>query len=109
MSRTNCPTCSQPHHWRWEEAFCKFGFDDGDGLVMTEAVAEVLRQAGCTVSTHLWGCHNVIITRIERDGVSLIPDGTTIGYADPRAYLPDGLIELLDSELGEDADVEVLS
>ncbi len=107
MTRTRCPNCGQHKDWRWEEAFDKFGFDDGDSLVMTEAVADVLRHAGHTVETRAWGYHNVIITRLERDGVSLIPAGTRVGYDDPRDYLPREIIELLDNELGGDAEVEV--
>lgn len=35
--------------WSWTEAFDKFGFDDGDGLVMTWHVADVLNAAGFQV------------------------------------------------------------
>lgn len=107
MTRSICPNCGVQHHWRWEDAFDKFGFDDGDGLVMTEAVAHVLREAGLTVTTHHWGLHNLVITAIERDGQPLIPLGTALGYADPRGYLPDDIVELLDDELTGDIDVEV--
>ena len=36
--------------WSWEEAFDKFGFEDGDGLVMTDVVAAVLQDAGYSVT-----------------------------------------------------------
>ena len=29
-------------YWEWEDAFDKFGFEDGDGLVMTHKVAEFI-------------------------------------------------------------------
>lgn len=94
--RTTCPTCGHLHRWSWEDAFDKFGFQDGDGLVMTESVAEALRRHGYVVETFHWGLHNTIITDITRDGVALIPDGTVRGYDNPRDYLPKDVLALLD-------------
>ena len=45
MPVTLCHTCMAIHTWSWEEAFDKFGFNDGDGLVMTNRVVQVLRDA----------------------------------------------------------------
>ena len=28
--------------WSWEEAFSKWGFNDGDGIVMTDEVAQAM-------------------------------------------------------------------
>jgi hypothetical protein len=50
MPQANCPTCNTDHDWSWDEAFNKFGFGDGDGLVMTNQVADALRAAGYTVT-----------------------------------------------------------
>jgi len=105
--RTTCPTCGQRHHWSWEDAFCKFGFEDGDGLVMTETVADALRAHGYTVTTLLWGFHNVIITDIIRDGVEIIPETAVRGYDDPRDYLPDEVVALLDKEFGDGTVVDL--
>ena len=44
MSITHCPTCCQETTWYWTDAFDKFGFEDGDGIVMTEHVAETLTK-----------------------------------------------------------------
>lgn len=107
MTHSTCPHCGSRHHWRWEDAFDKFGFGDGDGLVMTDAVAYVLRENNLAVTTTPWGLHNVIITAIARNGIALIPTGTSLGYDDPRAYLPDDIVELLDDALTGDIDVEV--
>lgn len=96
--RTICPTCGHAHYWSWEEAFDKFGFGDGDDLVMTEAVADALRERGYTVTVTQWGLHNTIITDISSDGVTLIPNTVTRGYDDPRKYLPKDVIDLLDGE-----------
>lgn len=99
--RSICPTCGHNHYWSWEEAFDKFGFGDGDDLIMTEVVADVLRRQGYTVETTLCGFHNAIIIDINRDGVSLIPDDVTTGYDDPRQYLPEDIVALLDYEFRE--------
>lgn len=96
MSTTICTCCGSPYHWSWEEAFDKFGFSDGDGVVMTETVAEALRHAGYTVTVHPWGCHNVVITAITRADASFIAPGSNLGYDDPRDYLMPEIIELLD-------------
>ena len=96
MSTTRCSACGHEHDWNWTEAFDKFGFDDGDGLVMTETVVSVLSAAGYTVSFYKWGLHNSIICSIARDGTELIPEGTKFGYDDPRDYLAPEIIGLLD-------------
>ena len=103
MNSVTCPHCSAVHSWNWEEAFDKFGFDDGDGIVMTGVVAGVLRRAGYVVTTHEWGMHNVVITGIDKDGVSLIPETAAIGTDEPRKYLPQDVIDLLDdAEMDDD-------
>ena len=45
MTFSTCPKCLSTIDWSWEEAFDKFGFGDGDGLVMTDTVAAALRRA----------------------------------------------------------------
>lgn len=99
--RSNCPTCGHTHYWSWEEAFDKFGFGDGDDLIMTEVVAEVLRRHGYTVEAKIAGLHNAIITDITRDGVPCIPDDVARGYDDPRKYLPEDIVALLNFEFRE--------
>lgn len=84
--------------WSWEEAFDKFGFEDGDGLVMTDVVVDVLHDAGYNVSAEPWGSHNVTNFSIEdANGVEQIPTDISIGSDDPRDYLPDTIISLLDA------------
>lgn len=95
---TLCPHCRSRHDWSWVEAFDKFGFGDGDGLVMTAEVAAALAAAGYTVERHGWGFHNEVITSIKQDGIEIIPhDRITFGYDDPRTYLPDSVIDVLDT------------
>ncbi len=106
MSITTCITCTQDTHWSWTEAFDKFGFCDGDGLVMTEHVADALRGLGYNVIAEPWGCHNVTITSIKtKKGKELIPARTNLGYDDPLDYLPKRIIKLLDKAFPEDGEV----
>lgn len=108
MSITSCPTCLEPITWSWEEAFDKFGFGDGDGLVMTEHVADALRKAGYAVEVEPWGMHNVTISSIKSEsGQELIPfDTIEFGYDQARDYLPDALVKLLDDTFTADTEVE---
>jgi len=103
---TYCPTCSTDCSWHWEEAFDKFGFNDGDGLVMTDVVANALRAHGYLVETHIWGWHNVIITKISRDGISCIRDTAFIGYDKPRDYLTEEVIAILDAAFDDGEEVQ---
>ena len=81
--------------WSWEEAFDKFGFGDGDAMVMTHEVEHALEELGYTVSAESWGLHNTVITDLSKDGQDLL-EGVDVGYDDPRVYLPDDLVEALD-------------
>ena len=102
MPVSECECCGGNLHWFWEDAFDKFGFDDGEGQVETETVADVLRSAGYVVATEPWGLHNIVIVSIERDGTELIPYGDpnfTFGYNPIRSHLPQAIVDLLDSNL----------
>lgn len=103
MPKVQCDYCgSHDYFWSWEEAFDKFGFNDGDGQVETWQVEAVLAEAGYTVTVEGWGMHNTVIVSIQKDGRELIPhDGPqiTFGYDDPRSYLPDSIVDLLDEKL----------
>ena len=90
----------QNYYWCWEEAFAKFGFNDGDGPVQTWKVKLVLTDARYDVTVEEWGCHNTVITSIKRGGHELIPqEGIEFGYDDPRGYLPADIVQLLDEKL----------
>jgi len=83
--------------WSWEEAFDKFGFEDGDGSVMTDVVEAVLWDAGYSVTAEPWNSHNVVISSIkDATGNEIIPSTVKIGYGDPRSYLPEAIVALLD-------------
>ena len=96
MPRAECNICGGTFHWRWEEAFEKFGFGDGTNAHLTEEVVHVLERASYTGNAYEWGCHNTVIDSIRKDGAELIPLATRIGYDNPRDYLPKDIIALLD-------------
>jgi hypothetical protein len=107
MSITLCPTCHHEHSWCWEDAFDKFGFDDGDGFILTEHVAEALRVHGYAVKVEPWGCHNITIASIRRGQTELIPVTANLGYDDPRSYLPKTIVALLVAAFPPDGEVEL--
>ena len=83
-------------YWDWEEAFDKFGFGDGDGLVMTHEVAEVIEELDYEVEYNCLGMHNTVIDSIKKDGKEVIPESVQTGYDNPRDYLPKDIVEHLD-------------
>ncbi|MDX1922430.1 MAG: hypothetical protein SFW65_04815 [Alphaproteobacteria bacterium] len=96
--------------WFWEEAFDKFGFGDGDDVVMTHVVADVLGRHGYNVTITPWGMHNDIITSIlDADGIEQIPETANLGYDEPREYLPESIVKLLDTDPSTGSDVKVRS
>lgn len=102
MPICECNNCGNPYQWNWEEAFDKFGFNDGDGQVETWQVEDVLCQAGYTVKVDQWGIHNVVIVSIKKGDQELIPFENpeyTFGYDDPRKFLPKEIVDLLDNEV----------
>ena len=55
MPIDTCDCCGGEIAWNWAEAFEKFGFNDGDGQIMTHVVRDVLTEAGFTVQDTQWG------------------------------------------------------
>jgi hypothetical protein len=96
MATSKCEICGGDYHWFWEEAFSKFGFNDGDGQIETGQVCNALENAGYTVEELARGVHNTIIVSIKKDGIEQIPQSATVGYDDPRKYLPRKIVRLLD-------------
>ena len=103
MPVDECFCCGGELRWSWTEAFDKFGFNDGDGQIMTHEVRDVLTDAGFTGQDTHWGMHNVIVVSIvcpRRGELMPTEDGDVrIGYDDPRGYLPKDVVALLDREL----------
>lgn len=86
-------------HWTWEEAFDKFGFDDGDGANFTSEVATFIEDTfGYETECEQWGLHNYMIFRIlDKDGKNIMPE-EGIGYTSAREYLPADMVKALDEE-----------
>lgn len=93
-------TTARYRTWLWEDAFLKFGFEDGDGDVRTRHVAGELTDAGYQCVVHIWGLHNEVIASLKtKEGDELIPCAGSedrFGYDDPREYLPQEVIAFLD-------------
>lgn len=91
-------------YWSWEEAFDKFGFDDGDGPNFTDSVVAVLWEVGCTdVVSETWGIHNYMIHSLAYEGKVYGSESVDYewGYDDPRCYLPASLVSALDAEFSD--------
>ncbi len=52
MPVSDCDNCGATYHWKWEEAFEKFGFGDGDGQVETWQVEALLTEAGFEIEVN---------------------------------------------------------
>ena len=111
--------------WRWEDAFEKFGFGDGDSWNGTDIVASAIDALGYTAECDGWGCHNYLIVDIKKDGKSILFDDNQkwnaevlkriqargagysehIVYADPNFYLPDDILAMLDATFTDDYEV----
>ena len=64
-------------------------------------MAGVLEDVGYDVQITHWGLHNHVINSIKKEGIEYIPDhqsGYTLGYDNPRDYLPKEIVDLLDKE-----------
>jgi hypothetical protein len=107
----------QEIEWTWEEAFYKFGFEDGEGWNGTDLICNAIATdfPDLVFECDGWGCHNYMIFDIKKKDTDesvytmtvVEPDGTErevepkIGYDSPRRYLPKYLIEFLDREFPE--------
>jgi len=85
-------------YWEWEEAFCKFGFGDGDGPNFTNVIADHINKLGYEAEPFHWGIHNYMIQRILDPNGDDLMEGINVGYDCPRTYLPIKLIQALDQE-----------
>ena len=91
-------------YWDWEEAFDKFGFEDGDGWNGTHLICDFIESLGYKVDAEKWGLHNYMIESIKstKDGELMDWDKNQIGYDNPRSYLPKELVDKLDAEFPSD-------
>lgn len=96
MPICKCALCGGPKSWEWEEAFYHDGFDDGINS-QTEVVEAVLADAGYEVTTNDSEAARYIDSIKTRDGIEQIACHTWRGESDPRGFLPDNIIKLLDA------------
>ena len=116
------------YEWSWQEAFLKFGFGDGDAWNGTHLIADFLSKEGYEVEYDSWGCHNIAITRLSKNGIGLLPgyddkgcpiEGyldlrvhpsetkqITYGYDDPETYLPADLVKKLNEHFHDDYEIQ---
>jgi len=52
--------------WKWQNAFSKSGFEDGDGWNGTTLVAKFIESLGYEVECDSWGIHNYMIFDIRK-------------------------------------------
>lgn len=100
MIQHKCEHCGNSFHWN--NAFAKFGYDDGDGKVETPYIAQILEDAGYSVKYSRWSPHNILIYSIQKNGIEYMPldnPNFRIGYDDPRNYLPDDIQAILDEKI----------
>ena len=50
MPKTECDYCGRGYYWCWEEAFAKFGFNDGYDQAEAWQVELVLAETGYIVT-----------------------------------------------------------
>ena len=116
------------YKWSWQEAFLKFGFGDGDTWNGTHLIADFLSKEGYEVEHDSWGIHNTTITKLSKNGNSLLPgydaEGNyiegyldldvhasetqqiTYGYDDPETYLPADLVKKLNEHFHDNYEIQ---
>lgn len=78
--------------WKWEEAFDKFGFGDGDSWNGTRLVQDRLEELGYAVEADTAGMHNYCIHTLSKGEERWEFDG----YQGPREILPQEVVQALD-------------
>lgn len=91
--------------WRWEEAFTKYGFDDGN-VSQTHVVEACLSSASYEV-IETAGVHNYYIVELRKDGKGVwnIPDDV-VDEPGVRQSLPPEVVALLDQEFPDDYELK---
>lgn len=109
----------EDYEGRWEDAFLFSGFENGKYSFLTPMIAETLKRHGFDIETshqrnlqELINPRNVIITKFHWKGKTCISekdkkgDPVIVGLTEPRLYLPDIVIKLLDLEYGYDKELD---
>ena len=109
----------EDYEGHWEDAFLFTGFENGKYSFLTPMIVETLKRHGFDIEVshqknlgELVSNRNVIITKFYWKGTNCIPDKdkkgdpVIIGVSEPRLYLPDIVIKLLDLEYGYDKELD---
>ncbi len=101
-----CEYDGQSCEWTWEEAFQKFGFNDGAMGYLSEEVADALRNSHLQleVAVETLAIHNAMIFSIKSGGTELIPfekQSFNFGRDCPREYLSDEIVAILDQAFNQ--------
>jgi hypothetical protein len=102
----------------WEDAFLANGYENGKYSFLTHYVILSIRRHGFSVKFNRdpefhssKATQNAFITQLWYNGQNCFPtkdrkgDPVVVGVTDPRLYLPDIVIKLLDLEFGYDKDL----
>lgn len=87
----------------WKGAFDKYGFEDGRDGDNTNTIARHLKAKGYEVEVLEWGAHNIVITKISKNG-NVLMDDSVDGFdreADPEKYLPEDVSKVLNDRFGK--------
>lgn len=109
----------EDYEGKWEDAFLFTGFENGKYSFLTPMIVETLKRHGFDIEvshqkdlTELCKNRNVIITKFSWKGENCIPDRdrkgspVIVGVTEPRLYLPDIVVKLLDLEYGYDKELD---
>lgn len=96
-----CEYDGQRYEWTWEEAFQKFGFNDGAMGYLSHEVADVLRNSHLEpeVVVETSAIHNAMVVSIKLGEIEQIPYERPkfhFGRDCPRKYLSDEIVAILD-------------
>ena len=89
---------TETYTWYWDEAFSKYGFDDGDGPTHNwEVISFIEANTEYRVTNQAFSIHKYRITEIQdKNGNEIECDGVT----PPGEYLPEDLMKALNEECG---------
>jgi hypothetical protein len=113
------PQIEEDYVGRWEDAFLATGYENGKYSFLTNFVIMSIKRHGFVTRYNrdpsvidTGDQRNAYITELYFKEQSCIPDRdkkgdpVIVGYTDPRLYLPDVIIKLLDLEFGYDKELQ---
>ena len=108
MKTSECVVCGGSIEWHWEEAFFKLGFAHDSGHAESLNVANALLEAGYELPVQPESQLSILITSIKKGGIEQIPEHINVGYENPRLYLPEEILQLLDQKFPAETPSDLL-